>query len=132
MSEMRNPLARARGLGSSKSGLPHWRAQRVSALMLLLLIPWLVFSLLQLAGSGYAEAAAFVSAPLNATLLILTLLCMLYHAMLGLQVVIEDYIHHHGLELLLLFAVRILAAAGMIAGVVHVIKLVVGKLALGA
>ena len=126
MSDMRNPLAHARGLGSSKSGLPHWRAQRVSALMLLLLIPWLVFSMLQLAGSGHAEAAAFISAPLNATLLILTLLCMLYHAMLGLQVVIEDYIHHHGLSILLLFAVRILAAAGMIAGVVHVLKLVLG------
>jgi succinate dehydrogenase / fumarate reductase membrane anchor subunit len=124
MSQMRNPLARARGLGSSKSGLPHWRAQRISALVLLLLIPWLVWSMLQLAGGGHAEAAAYVSAPFNATLLILALLCMLYHAMLGLQVVIEDYIHHHGLNMLLLFAVRILAAAGMIAGVLHVMKLV--------
>lgn len=124
MSQMRNPLYRARGLGSSKSGLPHWRAQRISALMLVLLIPWLVWSMLQLAGSGHAEAAAFVSAPLNATLLILALLCMLFHAMLGLQVVIEDYIHHHGLNMLLLFAVRILTAAGMIAGVLHVLKLV--------
>lgn len=126
MSQMRNPMARARGLGSSGSGLPHWRAQRISALMLLLLIPWLVWSMLQLAGSGHVEAAAFLSAPFNATLLILLLLCMLYHAMLGLQVVIEDYVHHHGLNMLLLFAVRILAAAGMIAGVVHVLKLVLG------
>lgn len=126
MSEMRNPLAKARGLGSSRSGLPHWRAQRISALMLLLLIPWLVWSLLHLAGSGYAEAAAFLAEPLNATLLILVLLCMLYHAMLGLQVVIEDYVHHHGLSLLLLFLIRLAAAAGMIAGVVHVLKLVLG------
>ncbi len=124
MSQMRNPLARARGLGSSKSGLPHWRTQRISALVLLLLIPWLVWSMLQLAGSGHAEAAAYVSTPLNATLLILALLSMLYHAMLGLQVVIEDYIHHHGLNMLLLFAVRIFTAAGMIAGVLHVLKLV--------
>ncbi len=126
MSEMRNPLQRAKGLGSSKSGLPHWRAQRITAVMLLVLIPWLVWSLLQLAGSGYPQAVAFLADPMNATLLILVLLCMLYHAMLGLQVVIEDYVHHHGLSLLLLFAVRILAAAGMIAGVVHVLKLVLG------
>ena len=126
MSEMRNPLKRAKGLGSSKSGLPHWRAQRITAVMLLLLIPWLIWSLLQLAGSGYPQAAAFIADPINATLLILVLLCMLYHAMLGLQVVIEDYVHHHGLSLLLLFAIRIATAAGMIAGVVHVLKLVLG------
>ncbi|MDZ4731199.1 MAG: succinate dehydrogenase, hydrophobic membrane anchor protein [Xanthomonadales bacterium] len=126
MSEMRNPLQRAKGLGSSKSGLPHWRAQRITAVTLLLLIPWLIWSLLQLTGAGYPQAAAFIADPINATLLILVLLCMLYHAMLGLQVVIEDYVHHHGLSLLLLFAIRIAAAAGMIAGVVHILKLVLG------
>jgi len=126
MSEMRNPLARARGMGSSRSGLPHWRSQRVSALFLLLLIPWLIWSLLQLAGTGYTEAVAFAASPVNATFLILLLVCLLYHAMLGLQVVIEDYIHHHGLALALLFAIRLAAAAGMIAGVIHVLKLVLG------
>lgn len=126
MSRMRNPLARARGLGSARSGSSNWRDERISAVLLLLLIPWLVYSILQLAGSGHREAAAFVAEPLNATLLILLILCLLYHAMLGLQVVIEDYIHHHGLNVLLLIAVRILAAAGMIAGVVHVLKLVLG------
>ncbi len=126
MSEMRNPLARARGLGSSKSGLPHWRSQRITAVALLLLIPWLVWSLLQLAGTGHVQAVSFVADPLNATLLILLLMCMLYHAMLGLQVIIEDYIHHHGLSLVLLFAIRIAAAAGVITAVIHVLKLVLG------
>jgi succinate dehydrogenase / fumarate reductase membrane anchor subunit len=126
MSEMRNPLQRAKGLGSSKSGLPHWRAQRITAVMLLLLIPWLVWSMVDLAGSGYPQAVAFLANPMNATLLILILLSMLYHAMLGLQVVIEDYVHHHGLSLLLLFTIRIVTAAGMIAGVVHILKLVLG------
>jgi succinate dehydrogenase / fumarate reductase membrane anchor subunit len=126
MSQMRNPLSRARGLGSSRSGLPHWRAQRISAVALLLLIPWLLWSMLQLAGSGHAEAAAFIAAPINATLLILVLLCMMYHAMLGLQVVIEDYVHHHGLNMLVLFAVRIATAAGMIAGVIHILILALG------
>lgn len=124
MSEMRNPLQRAKGLGSSKSGLPHWRAQRITAVMLLLLMPWLIWSLLQLAGSGYPQAATFIADPMNATLLILVLFCLLYHAMLGLQVVIEDYVHHHGMSLLLLFAIRLGAAVGVIAGVVHILKLV--------
>jgi succinate dehydrogenase / fumarate reductase membrane anchor subunit len=126
MSEMRNPLAKARGLGSSRSGLPHWRAQRITAIMLLLLIPWLLWSLVQLSGSGHAEAAEFLADPMKASLAILLLLCMLYHAMLGLQVVIEDYVPHHGLSLLLLMAIRLAAAAGVIVGVVHVMKLVLG------
>lgn len=126
MSRMRNPLAQARGLGSARSGLANWRAERVSALVLLLLMPWLVYALFQVAGSGHSEAAAFVARPLNATLLILLVLSMLYHAMLGLQVVIEDYIHQHGLNVLLLLVVRIVTAAGMIVGVVYVLKLVLG------
>ena len=126
MSQMRNPIQRAKGLGSSKSGVPHWRAQRITSVMLLLLIPWLVWSLVQLAGTGYPQAAAFLANPMNATLLILILLCMLYHAMLGLQVVIEDYVHHEGLSMLLLIAIRIATAAGMIVGVVHILKLVLG------
>ncbi len=124
MSHLRNPLARARGLGSSKSGLPHWRAERVSALFSLLLTPWLVWSLIQLAGTGHAEAAAFLAGPLNASLLILSLACMLYHSLLGLQVVIEDYIHHHALSFVLLFALRMITAVALIAAVVHVMKLV--------
>jgi len=127
MSHLRNPLERARGLGSSKSGLPHWRAQRVSALFLLLLIPWLLWSLLQLAGTGHAEAAKFLAGPLNASLLILLLASTLHHTLLGLQVVIEDYIHHHGLALLLLVGLRLITAAALIAAVVHVMKLVLGS-----
>jgi succinate dehydrogenase / fumarate reductase membrane anchor subunit len=82
--------------------------------------------MLQMAGTGYEQAVAFVAQPLNATLLILVLTCMLYHAMLGLQVVIEDYVHHHGLSFVLLIAVRIATAAGAIAGVIHVLKLALG------
>jgi succinate dehydrogenase / fumarate reductase membrane anchor subunit len=126
MNDMRNPLARARGMGSAKSGLHHWKAQRASAVILLLFIPWLVWSMVKLAGTGHAEAAGFLAAPWNATLLILVFVCTLYHAMLGLQVVIEDYVKSHALSLVMLFAVRIGAVAGMIAGVIHVLKLVLG------
>lgn len=126
MNDMRNPIAKARGMGSAKSGLHHWKAQRASAVILLLFIPWLVWSLVKLTGTGHAEAAEFLATPWNATLLILVFVCMLYHAMLGLQVVIEDYVHSHALSLIMLFAVRIGAVAAMIAGVIHVLKLVLG------
>lgn len=126
MSGLAHPLARARGHGSAKSGVHHWLAQRISAALLLFLIPWLVYALMANAGAGHADALAFVAVPWNATLLILSLLVLLYHGMLGLQVVIEDYVHQRWLELTLHFAVRagtLLAAA---LGVTHTLKLVLG------
>jgi succinate dehydrogenase / fumarate reductase membrane anchor subunit len=123
---MTHPLARARGHGSAKSGVHHWLAQRISALLLLFLIPWLVYALVTVAGTGHAGVVSFVSRPWNATLLVLTLLVLLYHGMLGLQVVIEDYVPLRWLELLLHFMVRagtLLAAA---LGVIHSLKFVFG------
>ena len=121
-----HPLARARGHGSAKSGVHHWLAQRISAALLLLLIPWLVYALISNAGVGHADAAAFVALPWNATLLILSLLVLLYHGMLGLQVVIEDYVHQRWLELTLHFLVRAGTLLGAALGVTHTLKLVLG------
>ena len=126
MSHMQHPLARARGHGSAKSGVQHWLMQRVSAVMLVLLLPWLTYSLLQLAGASHAEAQAFVAEPWNATLLLLSLLLLLYHGMLGLQVVIEDYVHHRALELSLHFALRAATLLAATLGVIHIVKLTLG------
>ena len=126
MSHMKHPLARARGHGSAKSGVQHWLMQRVSAVMLVLLLPWLTYSLLQLAGASHAEAQGFVAEPWNATLLLLSLLLLLYHGMLGLQVVIEDYVHHRALELSLHFALRAATLLAATLGVIHIVKLTLG------
>lgn len=126
MSHMQHPLARARGHGSAKSGVHHWLVQRISAGMLLLLLPWLTYSLLQLAGASYAEAQAFVAEPWNATLLLLSLLLLLYHGMLGLQVVIEDYVHHRALELSMHFVLRAATLLAATLGVIHIMKLTLG------
>jgi succinate dehydrogenase / fumarate reductase, membrane anchor subunit len=126
MSQMKHPLARARGHGSAQSGVQHWLAQRISAAMLLLLLPWLAYSFLHLAGASHAQAQEFVAAPWNATLLLLALLLLLYHGMLGLQVVIEDYVHHRALELSLHFALRAATLLAATLGTIHVLKLTLG------
>ena len=126
MSEMVHPLGRARGHGSARSGVQHWLAQRISALLLLFLIPWLSYALICNAGAAYAEAVAFVSRPWNASLLVLSLLVLLYHSMLGLQVVIEDYVHQRALELVLHFIVRAGTLLVAVTGVVHILKLAPG------
>jgi len=126
MSGMTHPLARARGQGSAKSGVHHWLTQRLSAVFLLLLVPWLVYALITNAGAGHSSVVSFIARPWNASLLILTLLVLLYHGLLGLQVVIEDYVHLRWLELLLHFVVRAGTLLGATLGVVHALKLVLG------
>lgn len=126
MSQLRHPLARARGHGSARRGVHHWFAQRASAVLLALLVPWAAWTIVHLAGAGHAEAVAFVSRPWNATLTFLLLAALLYHAALGLQVVIEDYVHRRAVELTLHFAVRALALLGLAFGTIQLLALTLG------
>jgi succinate dehydrogenase / fumarate reductase membrane anchor subunit len=123
---MVNPLARARGLGSAKEGVHHWYLQRVTAVLLIFLMAWLVYALVTLAGESHAAALTFMARPFNAALLILSLITLFWHAVLGLQVVIEDYVHHRATELILHFLVRAGAVIAVITGVIHVLKLALG------
>lgn len=111
MSDFRTPLARARGLGAAKSGVGHFIAQRVSAIALLVLIPVFLWSVAVLPSGGYEAARAWVGSPLGALVMLLTLTAAFYHMRLGLQVVIEDYIHKPATKHVLLIA-NTLAAAG--------------------
>jgi succinate dehydrogenase / fumarate reductase membrane anchor subunit len=123
---MTNPLARARGHGSAKGGVHHWLAQRVTAVFLVFLAAWLAYAVFALAGADYTAARAFVASPLNAALLILLVISMLYHAMLGLQVVIEDYVHHPLAEITLHFLVRAGAWLGMALAIVNILIIALG------
>ena len=123
---MVNPLAKARGHGSAKEGVHHWYMQRATAILLLFLLGWLIYATFKLAGTGHAEAAAFISKPTNAALMLVLLVSLFYHAMLGLQVVIEDYVHQPVLEVVLHFLTRAGAFVGMALGIIHVLKLALG------
>ena len=87
------PLKKAKGLGSAKDGVSHWWGQRVSAIALIFLTSWLVYAAYALLPMNYATAIIFLDKPHNALLLILLISSIFYHGFLGIQVVIEDYIH---------------------------------------
>jgi succinate dehydrogenase / fumarate reductase membrane anchor subunit len=121
--DLRNPLKVARGLGASHSGVHHWWVQRVTAAALVLLGIWFVILVLRLLGADYATARATLSHPWNALLMIAFLLAMFWHAALGLQVVIEDYVHTRWKEVGALVAVYFLAVIGALASVLAVLRI---------
>lgn len=120
---MRAPVGRARGLGSAKEGVAHWTAQRLSAVALALLTPWFVWLVVSLVGADQALAAARLGSPINATLMLAYVGAALWHAQLGMQVVIEDYIGRRGLELLLHVAVKLIFALAAVAALVAIGRL---------
>src|ERR1700739_4247412 len=92
-SRMRSPLGRAIGLGSAKEGVEHWWAQRLTAIALIPLSLWFVSAVIGLAGGDLETMQNWVALPLPAILLVLLLIATFYHLSLGLQVVIDDYVH---------------------------------------
>ena len=121
----RSPLARAMGLGSAKSGVEHWWAERVSAVALLPLTLWFAASLIAHAGSGYAPFLAWLRSPFVSVPMILLLIALFHHTALGLQVVIEDYVHT-GMKLALIVAVRLGCFALATAGIVATLDITLG------
>ena len=116
---MRDPLAAARGLGAAKNGTGHWWLQRLTASALLLLTPWFVWLLLGLVGADQYGTRMTLAQPLNATLLLAYVLALFWHAQLGLQVVVEDYVHGW-LEIALQVAVKFACALGALASAVAI------------
>ena len=104
---MRTSIGRVRGLGSARDGVSHWRLQRLTAIANVLLVLWFVFSATALAGSSYEQVRAWLASPVAASLMILLVISTFYHAKLGVQVVIEDYVHHEGAKIGLLAAVTL-------------------------
>jgi succinate dehydrogenase / fumarate reductase membrane anchor subunit len=119
VTQMRSPLGRAIGLGSAKEGVEHWWLQRITAVALVPLSLWFVIAIIRLVGADSDGVRDWVGNPLPAIMLVLLLIATFYHAALGLQVVIEDYIHAELTKLGLVVIVRLgcfaLAVAGMFA-----------------
>ena len=122
-SDLRTPLARARGLGSARDGLHHWWAQRLTAIALIPLVVWFAISLVMLSGADYGAVRAWIASPVVMVLLILTVAVGLHHGQLGLQVVIEDYVHGDGWKLALIVAVRFIAILFGVAAVVAILRI---------
>jgi succinate dehydrogenase / fumarate reductase, membrane anchor subunit len=126
MSTLRTPLKKAVGLGSARHGVHHFIVQRITAVALMLLGFWFVWLVLELLHLDYAGARALLAQPLNAVLMLAFVVAAFWHAQLGIQVVIEDYVHAHGLQLLLQIAIKFLCFLGAAASVLAVIRIALG------
>jgi succinate dehydrogenase / fumarate reductase membrane anchor subunit len=120
---MRSQLGRAQGLGAAKHGLGHWWAQRVTAVALLPLSLYFVLSVLMLAGASRAEMAGFMAEPWNAVLYLCLIAALFYHLSLGLQTVIEDYVHAEATRLATLLIIKGVIVFCALACAVSVLKL---------
>ncbi|XBQ17074.1 MAG: succinate dehydrogenase, hydrophobic membrane anchor protein [Oceanicaulis sp.] len=110
MTDYRTPLSKARGLGSAKSGVGHFIGQRVSAIALAVLVPLFIWSVAALPSGDHAAASAWLGSPLGAIVTILALSAAFFHMRIGLQVVIEDYIHKPATKMVLLIANALIPA----------------------
>ena len=126
MNDRRSPLARVRGLGSAKDGTHHWWLQRVTAVALVPLVVWFAISLLRFAPESQAAVRAWVASPVTMIMLILAIAVGFWHAALGLQVVIEDYVHAKGWRIGLDMAVKFAAVAFTLAGIVAIFRIAFG------
>jgi succinate dehydrogenase / fumarate reductase membrane anchor subunit len=110
------PLGRVRGLGASGEGAHHWWEERLSSIALLLLLVWLIVSLLRMPALDYESIRAWLGQPLAAVPMLLLVLATFWHSKMGLQVVVEDYVHEEGGKLFWLVLINFAAIfAGLLA-----------------
>jgi succinate dehydrogenase / fumarate reductase, membrane anchor subunit len=121
----RSPLARAIELGSAKKGSKHWLAERVTAIALVPLTLWFVASVIAHACSDYTVFIAWLRTPLATSGMILVLIALFHHAALGLQVVIEDYVHS-GAKFAAIIAVRLGCYGLVVIGIVATLRIAFG------
>jgi succinate dehydrogenase / fumarate reductase membrane anchor subunit len=123
--QTRSPLARALGLGSARDGVEHWWLERVSAVALVPLTVWFAASIVMHASGDYATFIAWLKAPVATVLMTLLLVALFYHVALGLQVVIEDYVHS-GIKIAALVAVRLGCVALAVTGILATLRIAFG------
>lgn len=119
---MRTPISRVRGLGSAKEGAHHWWMQRLTAIALIPLGVWFVISMIFLGSADHATVSAWLATPLTAVLMLLLIVATFYHLQLGLQVVIEDYIHGEAAKMICLIGVKLGSVALGVAAAFAVLK----------
>ena len=120
---MRTPLARVRNLGASHSGTSDFWRQRLTAVAMLLLIVPVIVVVMMLLGSNHAGAAQMLGSPLVAIILLLFIVASAWHMKIGMQVVIEDYVHHEQLKLAAIMANNFFSFAVALASIYAILKL---------
>ena len=123
---LRTPIAAARGLGSAKEGVDHWWKQRLTALALVPLMLWFGFSVALMGTADYYTVVDWLAHPVNAVLMVLVLAVGFWHGVLGLQVVIEDYVATEWKKFALLIAIQFAAAVLALAGIFSVLRIALG------
>lgn len=118
----RSPVAQASGLGSAKAGVEHWWMERLTAVALVPTTLWFVASLIVHAGSDYDQLVAWLKTPLTTFLMALLVIGLFYHSALGLQVIIEDYIHSAA-KIVLLVLMRLACFALAVAGLLALLRI---------
>lgn len=106
--KFRTPISKARGLGSAKEGSHHWWTQRVTAIALIPLTLWFGIAIVMIPGAEYKQIVGWISSPWNTVMLISTIIAVFYHAILGIQVVIEDYVHVEWMKLSAILATKLI------------------------
>jgi succinate dehydrogenase / fumarate reductase membrane anchor subunit len=120
---LRSPLGRARGLGSARAGSRHWWAQRLTALALVPLTLWFIFSVIHLAGAPHQAVIDWLSTPLTMGLMLALIVATFHHLQLGVQVVIEDYVHDERVKIGAVLAVKALCVLLALVCIVSVLKI---------
>ncbi|PKM13141.1 MAG: succinate dehydrogenase, hydrophobic membrane anchor protein [Gammaproteobacteria bacterium HGW-Gammaproteobacteria-3] len=122
--DYRTPLSKVRGLGSAKSGTAHWWLQRVTAVVLIPLTVWLLWLFKLSFYAPYQETAVWLSAPLNSICLLAWIVAVFYHAALGVQVVIEDYVAGDGSKIIAIWLVKLIFGVLALAASIAVFKVI--------
>jgi succinate dehydrogenase / fumarate reductase membrane anchor subunit len=123
---LRSPLSRVLGLGSAKDGTAHWWAQRVTAVALVPLTVWFVFSLLTLPDFDYETVRTWLSVPVTGFLAVLLVGVLSYHSYLGTIVIVEDYVTSSGMKVLTLMSLRFLYVLAGGAAMFAILRVVLG------
>ena len=120
---METPIARVRGLGSARSGARNWWLERVTSIATFLLFVWLIVSLVRLPSLGHEAVADWLSAPLVAVPMLLLVASTFWHLKLGLQVIVEDYVHEEGTKLFSLLLLNFFVIAGAALAIFSVLRI---------
>jgi len=119
-------IGRVRGLGAARGGTHHWLVQRFTAIGNLIAVGWLVFSLATMPDVSYLSVRDWLSHPVPAAMMGLLIITAVWHARLGMQVMMEDYVHEHGMKFAALAALNLAAFGSAAFGLVCVVRLALG------